>query len=135
MIQVETTVSAPLDKVWSCWNRPEDITQWNFAADSWCCPTAVNDLKTGGDFSYRMEAKDGSFGFDFKGTYTQVKEKEFIAFTMGDGRKVEVIFRPLEDGTVSVVEKFEPETENDVEMQKGGWQSILNNFKKHTESK
>ncbi len=133
-ITVEVSVKAPLEKVWELWTQPEHITQWNAASDDWHTPRAENDLRTGGKFSSRMEAKDGSFGFDFGGTYDEVKEHELIAYTMGDGRQVRVTFVPL--GNVTLVkEDFEAESENSREMQQSGWQSILDNFKKYVESR
>jgi uncharacterized protein YndB with AHSA1/START domain len=133
VITVEATVNAPVEKVWECWGKPEHITKWCNASDDWHAPRAENDLRTGGKFSTRMEAKDGSFGFDFGGEYGEVKTNELIAYTMGDGRKVKVIFTN-QGNTTKVVESFEAEDQNPVEMQQGGWQSILNNFKKYTES-
>jgi uncharacterized protein YndB with AHSA1/START domain len=132
-ITVETTVNAPIEKIWESFTKPEHITKWNFAADSWQCPNAENDLQKGGNFSYRMEAKDGSFGFDFGGTYDEVEENKRIAYTIADGRKVEVKFIP-EGNKTRVIETFEAENQNDIEMQRGGWQAILDNFRKHTES-
>lgn len=134
MITVETTVDAPAEKVWEYWTKPEHITKWSYASDDWHTPFAENDLRKGGKFSSRMEAKDGSLGFDFGGVYDEVKTNELIAYTLGDGRKVEVIFSPAGNKT-KVVETFEAETENPVEMQKGGWQAIMDNFKKYAESK
>jgi uncharacterized protein YndB with AHSA1/START domain len=132
-ITVEVSVKAPIEKVWECWTKPEHITQWNAASDDWHTPRAENDLRTGGKFSSRMEAKDGSFGFDFGGTYDEVKEHELIAYTLGDGRQVRITFAPL--GNVTLVkEDFEAESENSREMQQGGWQSILDNFKKYAEN-
>ena len=133
IITVESTVNAPVEKVWKYWSAPEHITQWNNASDDWHTPRAQNDLKTGGTFSVRMEAKDGSFGFDFGGVYDSVKKNEYIEYTMGDGRKVKVYFTPQGDKT-KVTESFEAETTNSEEMQRGGWQAILDNFKKYTES-
>lgn len=132
-ITIETTVNAPVAKVWQYWTEPAHITQWNCASNDWHSPRAENDVTTGGKFNIRMEAKDGSMGFDFGGTYDKVVVNELIAFTMGDGRKVSVGFIPEGQGT-RIVESFEAETENSVEMQQSGWQSILNNFKKYTES-
>lgn len=133
MITVENTVNAPVEKVWKFWSGPEHITKWNNASDDWHTPWAKNDLRTGGQFSCRMEAKDGSFGFEFGGTYDEVKTNELIAYTMGDGRKVKVIFTSQGNAT-KVTETFEAETENSVELQRGGWQAILDNFKKYTEA-
>ncbi|RYG53509.1 MAG: polyketide cyclase, partial [Chitinophagaceae bacterium] len=109
------------------------ITHWNFAADSWQCPTAENDLRKGGNFSYRMEAKDGSFGFDFGGIYDDVQENKRIAYTLGDNRKTTIEFI-LQGNQTRIVEIFEAENQNDIEMQRGGWQAILDNFRKYTES-
>jgi uncharacterized protein YndB with AHSA1/START domain len=132
-ITVAATVNAPIEKVWNYWSSPEHIIQWNSAADDWHTPHATNDLRTGGNFSYRMEARDQSFGFDFGGTYDEVKKHEFITYTIGDGRKVKVVFTTRGNET-SITEIFEAETQNSVEMQQGGWQAILNNFKKYTEA-
>lgn len=131
-ITVETTVNAPVDKVWKTWSTPSDITQWNNAADDWHSPAAENDLRTGGKFKVRMEAKDGSFGFDFGGTYDDVQPNKRIAYTMDDGRKVDVTFDE-HGGTTHIVETFEAENENSHEMQRAGWQAIMDNFKKYTE--
>ena len=132
-ITVETTVNAPVEKVWKSWNEPQHIKNWCAASDDWHAPKAENDLRTGGTFSTRMEAKDGSFGFDFGGVYDNVKKNELIEYTMGDGRKVQVSFSPAGDQT-KIVETFDAESTNSVEMQRGGWQAILDNFKKYTES-
>lgn len=131
-VTIEATVNAPLAKAWEVYTKPEYITQWNFASDDWHCPTSENDLRTGGNFSSRMEAKDGSFGFDFAGTYTEVRDQEYIEYTIGD-RSVEVTFTPEGDST-KVVVVFEVEDENSMEMQRGGWQAILDNFKKCAEA-
>ena len=120
--------------IWDMWTSPEDIKSWNFASDEWCCPNAEIDLKVGGKFSYRMEAKDGSMGFDFDGTFTKVVPCEIIEFELGDSRQVTVEFIEISDG-VRVVETFEAECKHSADQQKQGWQSILNNFKKHVESK
>ena len=133
VITVETNVNAPVGKVWKYWTEPDHITKWSFASDDWHSPWAKNDLRTGGAFSSRMEAKDGSFGFDFGGVYDDVQDKKYISYTMGDGRKVEIWFKPS-GNTTSVVESFEAESENSVELQKTGWQAIMDNFKKYVES-
>jgi uncharacterized protein YndB with AHSA1/START domain len=133
VITVEATVNAPMEKVWKLWTGPEDIKKWNNASDDWHTPKADNDVRPGGNFSIRMEAKDGSFGFDFGGTYNEVKQNELITYTMGDGRKVKVVFSK-EGNATKVIESFEAETLNSEEMQKSGWQAILNSFKKYTES-
>lgn len=132
-ITVESTIKAPVEKVWKFWNDSESIKQWNAATEDWFCPKAENNLTVGGKFSYRMEAKDGSFGFDFEGEYTTIIEHNKIAYVMLDERKVEIVFRAQENTTV-VVETFEPENMNPLEMQKTGWQAILNSFKKYVES-
>ena len=132
-ITVETTVNAPLEKVWKYWNEPDHITKWAHASDDWHTTRAENDLKTGGKFLSRMEAKDGSFGFEFAGIYDLVKDKEYIEYTMADGRKVKINFTGNGD-TTKVVESFDAEETNSVEMQRGGWQAILDNFKKYVEN-
>jgi len=132
-VTVEATVNAPVEKVWKTWSEPQHIKQWCAASDDWHAPKAENDLKTGGTFSTRMEAKDGSFGFDFGGVYDNVKKNELIEYTMGDRRKVRVAFTPSGD-TTKIVETFDAETTNPVDMQRTGWQAILDNFKKYTES-
>jgi len=132
-ITVESIINAPVEKVWEYWNAPEHIKGWAFASDDWHAPHSENDLRTGGKFSTTMAAKDGSFSFDFGGEYTQVKEHKLIEYTMGDGRKVSVLFSSVNGGT-KVVETFEAEETNPVEMQRGGWQAILDNFRKYTEN-
>ncbi len=137
VIKVEATVNAPVEKVWAIFTEPEHIKKWNTASEDWHTTKSENDLTVGGKFSSRMEAKDGSFGFDFGGIYTAVKRHELIAYTMGDnmneGRKAENTFTSVGNAT-KVVTSFEAETDNPIEMQQGGWQAILNNFKKYTES-
>ena len=132
-ITVSSEIKSNLQTVWNAWTSPEHIVHWNFAADSWHAPAAVNDLRVGGKFSYRMEAKDGSEGFDFSGVYSEIIEPEVIAYTMDDGRIARVIFEALGESTV-VTEVFEPETMNAHELQQAGWQMILDNFKRHAES-
>ena len=132
-ITVETIVHAPVSTVWKRWTTPEDIIRWNNASDDWHTPHARNDLREGGEFVYRMEAKDGSMGFDFGGVYNKIIPQEFIEYTIGDGRKVEIHFTGLNSNT-KVVEIFEAENENAVKLQHNGWQAILNNFKNYTES-
>lgn len=131
-ITVEVSVNAPIEKVWKLWTSPEHIMQWNNASDDWHTPRAENDLRVGGQFLSRMEAKDGSFGFDFGGVYDDVKINELIAYTLGDGRKVKVTFTGNDNQTL-VTEIFEAETTHSIEIQRGGWQSILDNFKKYSE--
>lgn len=134
-ISVEVFISASPEKAWQCWTEPEHITKWTFASDDWQAPRAENDLQVGGTFSTRMEARDGSAGFDFGGTYTVVEALERIEYTMSgeDERKVCIEFLSEEGGT-RVRETFEAESENSLEMQKTGWQAILENFKKHVEA-
>ena len=132
-VRIETTVSADTKKVWDCWNNPEHITKWNFAADDWHCPKAENDLTAGGKLKSRMEAKDGSFGFDFEATYDEIIGQKKISYTIADGRKVTTDFENL-DGKTKIITVFDAEKQNPVEMQRSGWQAILNNFKKYVES-
>jgi uncharacterized protein YndB with AHSA1/START domain len=133
IITVETTVNAPVAKVWEYWTTPKHIIKWNAASDDWHTTFAENDLRVGGNFLSRMEAKDGSLGFDFGGVYDKITENDFIKYTMGDGRKVEITFSGDENET-TVVETFEAEDTNSIEMQRGGWQTIMDNFKKYTET-
>jgi uncharacterized protein YndB with AHSA1/START domain len=132
-ITVSTSVSAPIDTVWAAYVTPEDIVQWNAASDDWHTTSSTVDLRTGGKFSSRMEAKDGSFGFDFEGEYTNVITNELIEYGFGD-RVASIRFQE-EANSVRVTVEFDAETENPVEMQREGWQAILNNFKRHVESK
>lgn len=132
-ITVEANVKAPVEKVWKLWTEPVHITKWNSASEDWHTPSAENDLRVGGKFSARMEAKDGSFGFDFGGVYDTVELNREIAYTIGDGRKVRVLFTKQGSNT-HVSETFDAENENPLEMQRGGWQAILDNFKKYTEA-
>ncbi len=133
-ITIKTIAHAPIEKVWDIWVKPEYIQQWNFASADWACPSAMNDLRVGGTFNYRMEAKDKSFGFDFGGTYTEVVPLSRIAYIIGDGRKVRIDFEKLDDG-VKVTETFEAEDVNSIDKQRLGWQSILDNFTTCVESK
>ena len=133
-VTISAIINAPVEKVWNMWNEPQHVTQWNAASDDWHSPRAENDLREGGSFNYRMEAKDGSFGFDFAGVYDEVIPNEHISYTMGDGRSVATDF-VSEGDTTEITSTFEAETENPVEMQRDGWQAILNNFKKYAESK
>ena len=132
-ITIQTTISASAERVWDCYTQPEHITQWNFASPEWCCPSATNDLRPGGKFSWRMEARDGSMGFDYEGEYDAIEPGQRIASHLGDGRKVETTFRPSGD-QIKVTTTFEIEDENTADMQRQGWQSILDNFKRHAES-
>ena len=131
-ITVQASVVAEKKKVWDYYTMPEHIINWNFASDDWCCPTASNDLKAGGQYIARMEAKDGSFGFDFAVTYTEVLEGKSLSYEFG-GRHAHITFDQQDEET-EVIITFDPETENPVELQKQGWQAILNNFKKYTET-
>lgn len=132
-ITVSADINAPVQKVWKLWTSPEHITRWNNASDDWHTTHAENDLRTGGRFLSRMEAKDGSYGFDFEGIYDVLSVYEKIEYTLGDGRKVKVYFKG-QGNTTKVTETFEAENENSIEMQKQGWQAILDNFKKYVES-
>ena len=133
VLTVRAEVKNTPEKIWKLWSSPEHITQWNTASPDWHTPKAENDLRVGGKFVSRMEAKDGSFGFDFGGLYTAVKNNEHIAYTMDDGRKATVDFLHKGD-TVHITTKFEAEDQNPLEMQTGGWQAILNNFKTYAET-
>ncbi len=133
VITIEAVIYSNIEKVWEMWTNPEHVTKWCFASDDWHAPSSSADLKVGGKLSTRMEAKDGSFGFDFWGTYNEIIPNEKLAITMGDGRKWNIYFSKTEGG-VKVVEDFEAESENPVEMQQTGWQMILNNFKKYVEN-
>jgi uncharacterized protein YndB with AHSA1/START domain len=133
-IAVETLVNAPLNKVWDAWNNPTDIQQWNSAAEDWHTTRSIVDLREGGKFLSRMEAKDGSEGFDFEGTYTRVVPHQTIEYRMSDGREVKVEFVER-DGGVLVKETFDAEIENPPEMQRAGWQGILDNFGRHVAAK
>lgn len=133
-ISVKTTIDAPVDQVWKCWTTPEDIVQWNNASDDWYTPKADNDLTEGGEFVFKMEARDGRFSFDFSGTYEKIEEHKLLKYGLIDGRKVSVTFEENDDQT-KVTETFEPESENTVETQKEGWQAILDSFKKYVEGK
>lgn len=132
LIKVETVVNVPIEKVWEYWTDPKHIVKWNNASEDWHTTEAKNDLKIGGKFTSRMEAKDGSFGFDFGGVYTEVRLYEVISYVLGDGRKVEINFINEENKT-KIIENFEGENENPPEFQQMGWQAILDNFKKYSE--
>ncbi len=131
-ITITAQIKGDLKKVWDYYTLPEHITQWNFADPSWHCPWATNDLRPGGKYVARMEARDGSFGFDFGATYDQIVPKKSFSYTIGDGRKVIVEFKPS-GAIIEIIISFEAETQNPLEMQRGGWQSILNNFKEYAE--
>ena len=132
-ITIQAVVRVPVEQVWEYYTTPEHITQWNFASEDWHTPSAKHELKPGGEFHIQMEAKDGSDGFDFWGTYTVVRTNEFIAYTMGDGRNATVSF--TETGNETRIEiTFDPESSNSMELQRNGWQAILDNFKKYAEA-
>ncbi len=132
-ITVSAVVNKPAGHVWTCWTEPAHIMQWNAASDDWHCPKATNDLRKGGAFSSTMAARDGSFSFDFAGVYDDVQLNKRIAYTMADGRTCEVLFAE-EGGGTCLTESFDAETMNPVEMQRAGWQAILDRFKAHAES-
>jgi uncharacterized protein YndB with AHSA1/START domain len=132
LVTIDAKVNAPVDKVWELWTGPEHIIKWNAASEDWHTTSADNDLVVGGKFSSRMEAKDGSFGFDFGGVYDEVDEHERIVYTLDDGRKVWTTFTKIDGGT-EIISTFEAESQNPIEFQKAGWQSILNNFKNYAE--
>ena len=133
-ITISAFVNRPVDIVWTSWTDPVHITKWNAASDDWHCPTATNDLRTGGSFSATMAARDGSFSFDFGGVYDDVELHKRIAYTMADGRTCEVTFAEVGGGTL-VTESFDAEDQHPVEMQRGGWQAILDRFKLYTEER
>jgi uncharacterized protein YndB with AHSA1/START domain len=132
-ITVSAEINAPIEKVWNAWTNPTNIMQWCNASDDWHAPKAENDLRVGGKFSTTMAAKDGSFSFDFEGEYTKVDHHQKIDYSLGDGRTVDITFNS-NGNTTSIIETFDAESENPIEMQQGGWQAILNNFKKHVEA-
>jgi len=131
-IEIESKINAELDRVWEYWTKPEHITKWNKASEDWLCPNAENDLKEGGKFKYRMESQDGKVGFDFAGTYKEVREKEKLTYELEDGRNAEVTFSE-EDGNVMIKEILDTEDDNPVDQQEQGWKSILQSFKGYTE--
>lgn len=131
-LTITATIGATPEKIWECWTDPKHITGWNFAIDDWQCPWAENDLRPGGKYKARMEAKDGSFGFEFEATYDEVKHLEKITYTMADGRTATTTFTSGPAG-VEVQTVFDAEEQNALEMQQNGWQAILNNFKKYVE--
>lgn len=135
-ITVETRINAPVEKVWKAFNDPRAIEQWNSAGGGWRTPKATNDLREGGRFDYRMESPDGKEGFNFTGTYSEVVPNEFIAYTIDDGRTAEIDFQVTgpNDAATHVTTTFEAESENPIEMQRGGWQAILDSFKKYVEA-
>ncbi len=132
IISVQTKINVPVKIVWKFWTTPEDIVKWNNASSDWHTTRAENDVRVGGTFNYRMEAKDGSMGFDFGGVYEKVIKNEQIKYSLSDGRKVKIVFSALDDKT-EVLENFEAESIHSIEIQRDGWQSILDNFKKYAE--
>lgn len=133
VLSIETTVNTSIEKIWSYFTQPSHITKWNAASEDWHSPHAINDLKAGGNFVYRMEAKDGSFGFDFSGTYTKVEAHKSIQYALGDGRTVTITFTKQNNG-YKITEEFDAEEVNPLSLQRGGWQAILENFKTYTEN-
>jgi uncharacterized protein YndB with AHSA1/START domain len=137
-ITVQAVVNAPVEQVWKLYTEPEHVMKWNNASNDWHTPRAENDLKVGGKFLYRMEAKDGSSGFDFNGTYKQVKTNELIVYSLTDGRQVEIIFTTKDDDNdarTKIDITFDAQSTFPIEMQRDGWQAILNNFKKYVETR
>lgn len=132
-IEIERTVNKDVESVWSFYNQVQHIMKWNFTNNDWCCPKASNDLRVNGKLNSRMEAKDGSFGFDFKATYNKIDELKQLIYNISDGRMINIYFEDL-GNTTKVKINFEAENSNSIEMQKGGWEAILNNFKKYVES-
>lgn len=132
-IAIETTIHSPVERVWKAYTTPSDIVQWNFASDDWCCPSAETNLRVGGTYKARMEAKDGSFGFDFEAIYEDLTPQKALTLAMADGRKARTTFEPFGD-TTKVSTTFDAETQNPIEMQRDGWQAILDNFKRYLES-
>ena len=132
-ITVQTSINAPVEKVWQYWTDPGHITKWNFASQDWHCPVASNDVKKNGKISIRMEATDGSAGFDLEGVYTRVEKHKELTYEMADGREVSILFFPSEETTI-VEETFEAENTFPPEKQQEGWQAILDNFKAHVEN-
>jgi uncharacterized protein YndB with AHSA1/START domain len=133
-IKIETTINKNIEKVWDFYTKPEHIVKWNTASEDWHTTKAENDLRPGGTFSSRMEAKDKSEGFDFTGTYTNVIPFEKIQYKMTDDRKVEASFQPKDQSNTHITIEFDPENENSLELQQQGWQAILDNFKKYVEA-
>lgn len=133
MITVQSTINASMEKIWELWTAPEHVMKWNNASEDWHTPSAENDLKVGGKFKYTMASTDGIMRFDFEGVYTNVVNPSLIEYEMADGRKVKIVFEKDAEG-IKVIESFDPETVNPEEMQKNGWQAILDNFKKYVEN-
>jgi uncharacterized protein YndB with AHSA1/START domain len=134
LITVQTTITASISTVWECWIKPEHVTKWNFASDDWHCPKATSELEVNGEFHHIMAAKDGSSEFDFWGKFTQIEIEKKIQIELGDSRKVTILFETKSDQTTLVTEHFEPENQNPLDLQKAGWQAILDNFKQYVET-
>ncbi len=132
-IKIDVLVEGTLEHAWNCFTQPEHIVNWNAASEDWCCPSAHSDLKAGGSFSYRMEARDGSMGFDFSGKFNEVDFQRHILILLDDNRSLEVWFEAV-DGGIRVTEEFEAENMNPVELQQQGWQAILNSYKNYCQS-
>lgn len=132
-ITIQAQIAGNIEQVWDCYTQPIHITKWNFATDDWQCPSASNDMRVGGKYIARMEAKDGSFGFDFEAIYDAIEEGKSYSYNMADGRNVKVQLENQGDSTFISV-SFDAETENPIELQRDGWQAILNNFKNYVES-
>jgi uncharacterized protein YndB with AHSA1/START domain len=132
-ITIEAIVNSDIAKTWQYYNQANHIVNWNFASDDWCCPKVETDFKAGGKYLARMEAKDGSFGFDFEAVFNEVREPESVVYTLGDGRRAEIEFKEEDEKTLVKI-SFDPEQTNSRELQQNGWQAILNNFKKYVES-
>lgn len=133
-IHIESIINAPVFDVWEAYNNPKDIVNWNHASDDWHCPSSENDLRLGGKFKNKMAAKDGSFKFDFEGTYTEVTPNNSISYVLGDNRETNILFQD-ENGKTKVIIDFDAEETNPEDMQRDGWQAILNNFKFYVENK
>lgn len=132
-IIISSYVNAKTEKVWQYYNQANHIVNWNFASDDWCCPKVESDFIEGGKYVARMEAKDGSFGFDFEAVFDEIREPERVAYTMADGRRAEIKFKPEGEFTLVKI-SFDPDQSHSKEMQQEGWQAILNNFKKYVET-
>lgn len=133
-ITVSAEIQAGIDKVWNRWTEPAHIVNWNFASEDWHCPAAENDLRPGGRFSSTMASRDGKMSFDFSGIYDAVEDRRRIAYTMGDGRQVEILFEDLGDDRTRVTEHFDAESTHSAEMQRAGWQAIMDNFGRYVEA-
>jgi len=133
-ITVNTIISAPLERVWQAHTTSAEITQWNFASDDWCCPSAAVDLQVGGKYQARMEAKDASFGFDLEATYSEVEPNQALTMVMTDGRQARTTFEAIDAHRTQVSTIFDPEQQNSIAMQRAGWQAILDNFKDYLET-